>query len=151
VALNAASVAIQNGNFFHLSGTASATFVGQLLSLVNGSSVLVTGLDLATGSLVRNSGTGTFDLTGPLAFFGGGGNSLTFSNGSVCTGPCSVIEPIPNLRIRLTGGATAANVAIAGGYNPFVGLGGANTVTYVGEAAAALEVHGATGTKFNLH
>jgi len=141
VKLNNATVNVA-GSAFNLANGSHLNVAGNLLYLSNSST-----FNVASGSLVSVSNGSVFSLSnGSLASFGGlGTNALNITNTAALCGGCSITTLILNLAgvpVLLKNGATALNVLVNVGFQPFAGLSGSNTVNVTGASGAVLTVDG---------
>jgi hypothetical protein len=141
VKVNNATVNVA-GSAFNVANGSHLNVAGNLLYLSNSST-----FNVASGSLVSVSNGSVFSLSnGSLASFGGlGTNSLNITNTAALCGGCSITTSILNLAgvpVLLKNGATALNVLVNAGFQPFAGLSGSNTVNVSGPSGAVLTVDG---------
>ena len=141
VKLNSATVNVA-GSAFNVANGSHLNVAGNLLYLSNSST-----FNVASGSLVSVSNGSVFSLSnGSLASFGGlGTNALNITNTAALCGGCSITTSILNLAgvpVLLKNGATALNVLVNVGFQPFAGLSGSNTVNVTGASGAVLTVDG---------
>ncbi len=125
VMLNASALNV-NGSLFNVAGGSSLNVTGNLVSLTNGST-----LTLTNGALVSVSGGSAFNLTGSFGSFGTGTNAITLPTTDVFGGHAHTINTslIPGYGVALGNGAASSQVTVGGGFTPFTGTGGTNTVT----------------------
>jgi hypothetical protein len=155
VKLDAGTLTIANGVLANLNNASFMNLINTtLLSVTNNSTVSINANlnNFNAGALVRVAGGSVFKVTGgSLISFGAGTNSVTLTNLSnfgACGVTCSVQNVSFNgsggliLPVLLKNGATAAQVQVAPGFNPFPGLGGSNTLTFSGNSSALFIVDG---------
>jgi hypothetical protein len=159
VKLDASTLNVLNGVLANVAGGFGGSFMNltntTLLSLTNGSTVNISANlnNFDAGALVRVAGGSVYKMTGgSLISFGTGTNTVNINNGSSIVG-CSGCS-LQNVSFNGSGGALApvlfkngagpGNVQVTAGFNPFPGLGGANTLNIGGGTSALFIVDGGT-------
>jgi YVTN family beta-propeller protein len=144
VKLSGSSLTITNGVLANLNGSLVDLTGTTLLSLSGGSSVNVGAAadNFAAAALVRVGGGAVFKMTnGSLISFGAGSNSVTFINTSPfsnCSGCTLANVSIGGIfaPVLLKNGATIGQVTVDAGFNAFPGLGGTNSLSFLGGSSA---------------
>lgn len=139
VALNAATLTIENGHFLNLNN-AIASIKGYLFSLTGGST-----LDLQNGTLFNLTNASSLTLNGnAFGVFGIGDNTLSIKNDLCSSGPCGQLMNSANQPIFVDGvtplhvAGVNHNVVLPGSFNVFALAQGASTPHIIIGATDAL-------------